>query len=281
MTSPTVFRPFRAQRGVVPRAAKFVMAPIVGTLGRMTDQTPPPDQPTPPPATGGSEGVESGETAPPPPPPPADTAVGTAPPPPPLPPKKSRMGLIIGVVAGLVVLAIIAAVVVIVFVAKGEDKHSITTPATAAGMKRDKAKETELKTQLLAVEKQFKTQSKKVTYVKSALYTQDDTKRGPKGFLLFLGAKVKLSEKNPTTFVKEFTKFATTNQLTVSKVAAGKGGGKALCASSKGAAAQRNVICAWATKDSTGELLPSVPGYTAKKLSKIMLDLRADVEKTE
>jgi hypothetical protein len=254
------------------------MRPEVGTLGRMTDQTPPPDQPTPPPAEGAGTG--QGATAAPPPPPPADTTVGT-PAPPPAEPAKSRTGLIIGLVAGLVALAVIAAVLVVVFVVDGEEKHTISTPATAAGMKRDKAKETELKTQLGAVEKQFKTQSKKVTYVKSALYTQDDTKRGPKGFLLFLGAKVKLSEKNPKTFVKEFTKFATTNQLTVAKVSAGKGGGKALCASSKGAAAQRNVICAWATKDSTGELLPSVPGYTTAKLSKIMLDLRADVEKTE
>jgi hypothetical protein len=201
--------------------------------------------------------------------------------PPSEPTKKSRTGLIIGLVAGLVALAVVAAVLVFVFVVNGEEKHSIATPANAGGMKRDKANEAKLKTQLAAVEKQFKTQSKKVSYVKSALYTQDDTKRGPKGFLLFLGAKVKLSDKNPATFTKEFTKFATTNQLTVSKVSAGKGGGKALCASSKGSAAQRNVICAWATKDSTGELLPSVPGYDAKKLSKIMLDLRADVEKTE
>ena len=30
-----------------------------------------------------------------------------------------------------------------------------------------------------------------------------------------------------------------------------------------------------------GELVPTVPGYDADKLAKIMLDLREDVEKTE
>ena len=30
-----------------------------------------------------------------------------------------------------------------------------------------------------------------------------------------------------------------------------------------------------------GELVPTVPGYDSKQLSKIMLDMRPDVEKTE
>ena len=46
-------------------------------------------------------------------------------------------------------------------------------------------------------------------------------------------------------------------------------------------AGQKVAICAWATKDSMGELVPTVPGYDSKQLSKIMLDMRPDVEKTE
>lgn len=247
---------------------------LVGTLGPMSDQTPPPDQPTPTPAEGVGTGADVGA---PPPPPPADTAVGTAPPPPPAAPK-SKAGLIIGIVAGLVVLAIIAVVAIVLVVNKGEDKHSIAIPASAGGMKRDKAREGELQKELDAAELQFKTQAKNVSYVKSGVYAQDDTKRGPKGSLVFLGAKLKKIQ-SPTKFVTAFSKQATTNSFKIDKISAGEGGGKAVCAYQS--TGQKIAICAWATRDSMGELVPTVSGYDSKQLSKIMVDLRSDVEKTE
>jgi hypothetical protein len=241
----------------------------------MSDQTPPPGQPTPPPAEGVGPTAGQGAT---PPPPPAGTAVGTAPPPPPAPPKKSKTGLIVALVAGLVVLALIAGGVVLLIANSGEDKHSITIPSTAGGMKRDKSKETELKQQLDAAESQFKTQAKNVSYVKSGVYTQDDSKRGPEGALVFLGAKLK-KVQSPTKFVESFGKQATTNGFKIDKISAGDGGGKAVCAYQS--TGQKVAICAWATKDSMGELVPTVPGYDSKQLSKILLDMRPDVEKTE
>lgn len=240
----------------------------------MSDQTPPPDQTTPTPAEGvGSDvGVHT-----PGPPPPADTALGTAPPPPPAAPR-SKAGLIIGIVAGLVVLAIIAVVAVVFVVNKGEDKHSITIPASAGGMKRDKATETRIQKNLDAAELQFKTQAKNVSYVKSGVYAQDDTKRGPKGSLVFLGAKLKKIQ-SPTKFVSEFSKQATSNNVKIDRISAGEGGGKAVCAYQS--TGQKYALCAWATRDTMGELVPMVAGYDSKQLSKIMVDLRADVEKTE
>ena len=242
----------------------------------MSDQTPPPGQPTPPPAEG--VGPTAGQGATPPPPPPSDTAVGQAPPPPPPPAKKSKTGLIIGLVAGLVVLAIIAVVAVVLVVNKGEDTHSITIPTTAGGMKRDTDKETELQQQLDAAEEQFKTQAKNVSYVKSGVYDQDDSERGPEGALVFLGAKLK-KVQSPTAFVDSFGKQASTNGFKIDKISAGEGGGKAVCAYQS--TGQKVAICAWATKDSMGELVPTVPGYDAKQLAKILLDMRPDVEKTE
>jgi hypothetical protein len=200
-------------------------------------------------------------------------------PPPPAPADKSRTGLIIGIIAGLVVLALVAVLLVVFVFAKGDDKHSITIPATAGGMKRDKDKAAELQQQLDAAEQQFKTQFKNVTYVKSGVYNQDDSKRGPEGALVFLGAKVKASEKNPQKFVDQFTKQATTNGFKIDKISAGDNGGKALCAYQS--AGQKVAICAWATKDSGGELVPTVPGWTSKQLSKVMLDMRSDIEKTD
>lgn len=222
----------------------------------MTDQTPPPDEPTPPPAE-----VDG----------PTEDAVSAA-------PAKSRTGLIVKLIAGFVVLAIIAAVVAVVFVTRGDPKHSIALPATAGGMKRDSAKETEFKTPLDAAEKQFKSQAKSVSYVKSGVYSQSDSKRGPEGALVFLGAKLTKAQ-SPAAFVTAFAKQGKTNGLKVATVPPGDGGGKAVCAYQP--TGQKGAICAWATKDSIGELVPTVPGYEYQQLSKIMLALRADVEKTE
>ncbi len=241
----------------------------------MSDQTPPPDQPSPTP-TGVGDGAGQGVT--PVPPPPAEADYGSVPPPPPAPGKKSRTGLIVGIIAGLVVLAIVAVLAIVLVVNKGEDTHSIAIPSTAGGMKRDTDKETELKLQLDAAEEQFKTQAKNVSYVKSGVFNQDDSKRGPKGALVFLGAKLK-KVQSPTSFVTAFSKQATTNGFTIDKISAGEGGGKAVCASQ--ATGQKVAICAWATTDSLGELFPTVRGYDAKQLSKILIDLRSDVEKTE
>ncbi len=241
----------------------------------MSDQTSPPTDPNTPPSDGVASGAGEGAA---PPPPPGGTAVDAAPPPPPAPAKKSRTGLIVGIIAGLVVLALVAVLLVVFVFAKGDEKHSITIPSTAGGMKRDKAKETELQQQLTAAEGQFKTQAKNVSYVKSGVYNQDDTARGPEGALVFLGAKLK-KVQSPNAFVKSFGKQATTNGFKIDKIPAGDGGGKAVCAyQSKG---QKVAICAWATKDSMGELVPTVPGWDSKQLSKVMLDMRPDVEKTE
>ena len=43
----------------------------------------------------------------------------------------------------------------------------------------------------------------------------------------------------------------------------------------------RAAICVWVTKDSAGGLFPNVGGYKTEQLSKLMRDVRADVETTE
>jgi hypothetical protein len=236
----------------------------------MSDQTPPPDGPEQQPD---SEPIpESGTEATP------ATTEAAAP-----PPGKSNRGRL---------LAIIAAVVVIVLVAGGlvgflllrSDAHKLVTPSTAGSMKRDTAKEKTLATQLQQAEAQFKTQgqgkcAKKTNYVKSAVYTQSNKKRGPEGSLVFLGAKL-TKEQVPTTWRTNcFTKQAKANGMTVTNVDPGDGGGKAVCASIT--SPQKIVVCAWGTPDTIGELVPTVAGYNAKSLSKIMRSVRSDVEQGE
>jgi len=246
----------------------------------MPEQTSYPTTPTSPPVDGVGPGAGDGSN----PPPPGGTIVEDAPPP--APAKKSRTGLIVGIIAGLVVLALVAVMLVVFVFAKGEEKHSIGIPATAGGMKRDKAKEAELQQQLDAAEKQFKTQFKnsKGASIMSGIYNQTDKKRGPEGPLVFLGAKLKLTEKesetHATRFVSTLREQATTNGYKVENVSLGEAGGKAACAS-QGETTEQLVVCAWATGDSAGELIPTVAGYDIEQLSKIMIDLRSDVEKTE
>ena len=47
------------------------------------------------------------------------------------------------------------------------------------------------------------------------------------------------------------------------------------------ASIRKAAICGWATQDTVGELVPNVSGYDPKSLSKIMRDMRPDVEKTQ
>lgn len=271
----------------------------------MSDKTPPSGEPTPTPdEPSEGHGTPTGEEAAPPPPaeettvdgsapppPPADetTVDGSAPPPPPAetvagayappPPaaKKSRTPWIIAV-AVVLVLALVGGAVAVIVSLTGEDTHSIAIPANAGGMKRDTTKENELKQQLDAAEQQFKTQAKNVTYVKSGVYNQADKDRGPEGALVFLGAKLD-KEQSPQAFVDAFGKQAGANGFKIDKISAGEAGGQAVCASQD--AGQKIAICAWATKDSMGELIPTVPGWDSKQLAKVMLDVRKDVEKTD
>ena len=245
----------------------------------MSEQNPP-GQPTP--EEEHVEGVgptASDEAAPPPPPEGDETAVAGDVPPPPPPAKSSRSPWIIGVAAVLVVALVAAGAFFGYQALNGEDKHSIAIPSTAGGMKRDTKSETALKQQLDAAETQFKTQFKDVSYVKSGVYTQANKDKGPEGALVFLGAKVKLRDKNASTFVDTLKKQATSNGFKVAAVSPGDNGGKAVCASQS--AGQKIAICAWATKDSGGELIPTVPGWDSAKLAAIMRSLRADVEKTD
>jgi hypothetical protein len=179
----------------------------------------------------------------------------------------------------LVVLGLVAGGVIAALTVFKKDEHSIAISKTAGGMKRDTAKEGQLKQQLDAAEQQFKTQFKNVSYVKSGVYNQADSKRGPQGALVFLGAKVKSSDKNASTFVDTLRKQAGTNGFKVTSVSAGDDDAKAVCAAQS--SGQKIAICAWATKDSGGELIPTVPGWDSAKLAAIMRDLRKDVEKSQ
>jgi hypothetical protein len=242
----------------------------------MTEQTPPTGEPTETPTEDVGSGADEGAT---PPPPPTATTLSDEPSRP--PEKKSRRGMVIGLVAGLVVIVLVAGALTAFLVTRGPEKHSITVTSTAGGMKRDKSKEADLKQEIDATAAQFKAQFKG-TAVKTGLYNQDSTSKGPKGQMLFVGFTFdKPSDKHPADIVKQLRTAATANKLTVTDVPTGDAGGKAVCLASPSDAAQKTASCVWATRDSGGGLFPSVPGYDAKQMAKLMTDVRSDVEQTE
>ena len=162
-----------------------------------------------------------------------------------------------------------------------DDPHRLTTPTTAGELKRDTVQEKALGAQLQAAAQQFKQQAPSVSYVRSAVYKQGDTAKGPAGGLVFLGAKLG-KKQDPTRFISDFRTQATSNPQAPFKVTTidpGDGGGEAACASTE--KPQKVAICAWATSDTIGELVPTVPGYGATQLAEIMRAVRADVEQAQ
>jgi hypothetical protein len=248
----------------------------------MSDQNPPtspgpsePEEPTPTPAAEPtpSPAEEPADEAP-----AAETSAGALPP----EEKKSGRGRLLAIIAAVVVLVLVVGGLV-AFFALRTTSHKLTTPATAGSMKRDTAREKQLSTELTQAKEQFKTQGQgkgsTISYVKSAVYNQKDAKRGPAGALVFLGAKLS-KDQSPAKWVSQkFTKQAKTNGLKITTIDPGDSGTKAVCASV--ATPQKVAICAWATHDTIGELVPTVAGYDAKTLAKIMLALRKDVEQSE
>lgn len=223
----------------------------------MSDQTPPTGQPTPPPAEGG--GGASPQTSAP----------------------KSRQGLIIGVVAALLVLALIGGAIAAIQLARAPEEHSITVTSSAGGMKRDTTQEKALKSQLTATEDQFEKQFKADT-VKAGLYKQEKASSGPEGQMLFVGFEFKkASEKNPTRMIKQLRSIAKSNKLEVTDISTGDDDSKGVCLGTPAEAAQQSTSCFWFTRDSGGGLFPNVPGYDVKQVSKLLRDVRSDVEKTE
>jgi hypothetical protein len=256
----------------------------------MSEQNPPSGQPTPgepvepveparadetaqldPPTAAVGPTTNDGDAAP-----PADTTVTSEAP----EPGRSRKPWIIGV-AVVLVLALIGGGIFAAIALMGDPKHSITITSTAGGMKRDTAKEASLKQELDAADKQFEDQFDG-TSVKHALYNQTSKSRGPEGQLLFVGFKFKTkSEKNPAKFIKQLDKIAASNKLKVTKVSVGDGDGRAVCVGTPSNAAQRSASCLWVTNDSAGGLFPNTLGYSPDQLSKILLDVRDDVEKSD
>jgi hypothetical protein len=145
----------------------------------------------------------------------------------------------------------------------------------AGGMRRDRAAEVRLKSQMDAAEQQFFSQAKDVRDVAAAVYDQNDAARGPKGPIVFLGATLS-APQDPAQFVASFSTQARQNGFDVVPLPMGETGVLGVCAEQYGK--PKVAICAWASRDAMGEIVPTVPGWDSQKLGSILTAMHAGTQ---
>jgi hypothetical protein len=182
--------------------------------------------------------------------------------------------LVVGGVALLVLLGVGAAVLA---AHTTRTSHQIRTPPSAGGLLRDVTQESVMAERLAASERQFRAQFRgRVDSFGAAVYRNATAVRGgPAGPVVFLGAAIDTSG-DPGDFVDAFRTSARSSGYLVRTVAAGPGA-QGVCGESAGAP----TICAWATGDSVGELLPAVAGWDAPHLATLMRAMRPDLEQSK
>jgi hypothetical protein len=193
------------------------------------------------------------------------------------PPKKSRTGLIVGLVlAGAAVLLAFAVAAALVIAHQNRTTREILTPQTAGGLTRDLQQESALADRLAQAEQGFRQGAfGTIESLRSAVYDKSRSGAGsPSGPIVFLGASVK-AKGGPDDFVHGFSTSAASRGFNVTQVDAGADA-RGVCAQSRTSVVI--TICAWATDDSMGELLPTVQGWDTGNLAGLMREMRPDVE---
>ena len=194
--------------------------------------------------------------------------------------RRGRRGLLVKVVAALVVLALVVGGGIAAALALGGPQtHSLTLPRTAGGMERDTEREKAGASTLEAIEKQVVGNvDQEVAYSRLGLYTQTDAKRGPEGLVLFVGLAFAEPVEDPATLLAPFRERSEDNGLKVTSLETGD---DAVGACAEQPSTDDTVICAWATRDTFGQIFPTKTGYDRAQVAKLLLAVRADVERTD
>ena len=185
------------------------------------------------------------------------------------PPPKRRVGLMIGIIGGstTMVLALFAGLIILV---TQPDAHSVRTPASAAGLRRDPSTEKLINTETLKRNLREHANGQ-VTKVVSAVYAED----GRSDQVLFIGGEA--DSMNTDSFINDFSASAQ-NLQTVDD--AGGLAGEGLCGElSSGVTGNSAVACVWADNDTFGQFLMLTDGRAVSDLAAIMERMRPELEK--
>jgi serine/threonine protein kinase len=224
------------------------------------------------------------------------TAPSQAPP----PRQGPNTGLIIGLAGGGLAVIIALVVAVIAVTNSGSPKvtnspAASTSPATATpagsghrilaadsagGWQRDLGGEQTLRSTINQQRSTLNSTARgQLSGVTTAFYKDPNggtSSTGNPAGVIFIGGTGPLGD--PDNFVSGFRRSATSNtSTTVTEVSAGSGGGKGVCAELR-SAGQTISFCAWATEDSFGEIVPTVPGRSTTEMAQLMRTMRPDLE---
>lgn len=191
-------------------------------------------------------------------------------------------GLAVKVVAVVLIVALVATGGALAFVTlTGGTSRDLRLTDQAGGMQRDTATEGEIADDLRAAEREFVSEAGgdegNLEYTRVGVYEQTDQDAGPVGSVAFIGAKTS-QQQDPRVFIDGVVENAENNGFDTQPVAT-EDDAVAVCASQE--TVDLITICAWATDDTVGQLIPLTPGWTADQLGALLLDVRADVETSD
>ncbi|GLZ07685.1 hypothetical protein Acsp03_51510 [Actinomadura sp. NBRC 104412] len=227
----------------------------------------------PPPAPGGPPGPY-GYGAP-----------GPVPYPPPPPRRSSSAGLVIGLILGIGMIFVLLVVVVVVVLAG--NSHSIgTPPPTAGGYTRDYSTESRISSQINSQRSIIRRATDyAIDDVYSAVYESGSDK------YLFVGGN---GDFDPSDLYREFrsavnSEISSNVTAAVIPLADAGGDGEAVCASvlnrQSSLSTYSTALCAWATKDTFGTIMPVPEGslstsrsYSYGTVATAMRLMRKDLE---
>ncbi|HZB30308.1 MAG TPA: hypothetical protein VE465_09090 [Streptosporangiaceae bacterium] len=156
-------------------------------------------------------------------------------------------------------------------------QHDVVAADTAGGWARDSAGERQLASTINAQKNTLRNATGgRLTKVVSGFYkdSRASSSNGLPAGVIFLGGTGPLGD--PAAFVASF-RSAASSSGTVTEVYPGAGGGRAVCAEAN-SGSTRIAFCAWATTDSFGEVVSTVPGRSVSSVASQMRRMRPDLE---
>jgi predicted Ser/Thr protein kinase len=159
----------------------------------------------------------------------------------------------------------------------GSEQHDVVAADTAGGWPRDSAAERQLASTINSQKNTLRNATGgRLTKVVSGFYkdTRASSSSGLPAGVIFLGGTGPLGD--PAAFVSSFRSAASASG-TVTEVDPGAGGGRAVCAEANSSGTSI-AFCAWATRDSFGEVVSTTPGKSVGAVATQMRRMRPDLE---
>lgn len=190
-------------------------------------------------------------------------------------PSRRRTGAVVTVIGAAVAVTLVVVVVALYALRSNGPSHTLFTPPMAAGLHRDTAAESRVPALAQQRVRLRRLAGGKLKQVDSAVYRRGDSTTPAATQVVFFGA-LATDGIDVNGFAAEFGSSARRAGDTVTNVAAGRLGGKAVCVQRR-TARERSVACLWVDEDTFGEIVPATP-MSAASAAALMRRMRVDIE---